>query len=70
MKKQNITNLNIKNSIFEAILEYIDNFNVKFSETKETFKKARLSTSDRKENCVKDFFLSILLCGYSINKVL
>lgn len=67
-KKQNINNLEIKNPIFEAILEYIDDFNVKFSETKETFKKARLSTSDRKENCVKDFFLSILPYGYSVKK--
>lgn len=67
-EKQNINNSKIKNPVFEAILEYIDDFNIKFSETKDTFKKARLSTSDRKEKCVQDFFLSILPNGYSIKR--
>ena len=34
-EKQNINNSKIKNPVFEAILEYIDDFNIKFSETKE-----------------------------------
>ena len=31
----------VKNPIYEAIMEYIDDFNLKFGETKDTFKKAR-----------------------------
>lgn len=57
-----------KNPILDAIIEYIDDFNLKFAETKETFKKARLSTSDRKEQCVAEFFLNMLPSGYSIKR--
>lgn len=66
--KKTIKKSKIKNPVFEAILEYMDDFNLKFSETKETFKKAKLSTSDRKEKCVADFFSSILPNGYSIKR--
>ena len=58
----------VKNPIYEAIMEYIDDFNLKFGETKDTFKKARLATSDRKEQCVTEFFLSFLPNGYRIKR--
>lgn len=67
-QKKKIKKENICNPIFDAILEYIDDFNIKFSETKDTFKKARLSTSDRKEQCVQDFILSFLPNGYSVKR--
>ena len=60
MKKKNIklekVTKVLKNPIIDALYEYIDDFNLKFADTKETFKHARLSTSDRKEEIVKDFF--------------
>lgn len=72
MKKKNLEspkeNKNIKNPIVDALYEYIDDFNLKFSETKEAFKKARLSTSDRKEAIVKDFFSSFFPPGYEISR--
>lgn len=43
----------IKNPVIDALFEYIDNFNLKFADTKETFKSARLATYDRKEEIVK-----------------
>ena len=43
----------IKNPIVDALFEYINDFNLKFADTKETFKSARLATSDRKEEIVK-----------------
>lgn len=58
----------IKNPIIDALYEYIDDFNLKFDETKETFKKAKLSTSDRKEEIVKEFFSSFLPNGYEISR--
>lgn len=57
-----------RNPILDAIIEYIDDFNLKFAETKDTFKKARSATSDRKEQCVADFFLNMLPSGYSIKR--
>lgn len=72
MNKNNIQSSNkkksIKNPIIDALYEYIDEFNLKFAETKETFKKAKLSTSDRKEEIVKDFFSSFFPSGYEISR--
>lgn len=71
MKKINYEETNSSkefNPIMEAIYEYIDDFNLKFDKTKETFRKARLSTSDRKENIVKDFFSSFFPTSYSISR--
>ena len=58
----------IKNPIIDALYEYMDEFNLKFGDTKETFKKARLSTSDRKEEIVKDFFASFFPVGYEFSR--
>ena len=58
----------VKNPIIDALYEYIDDFNLKFADTKETFKKARLSTSDRKEEIVRDFFSSFFPMGYEISR--
>lgn len=72
MKKEKYVNYNsksnMKNPIIDALYEYIDDFNIKFAETKETFKKAKLSTSDRKENIVKEFFSSFFPEGYEISR--
>lgn len=65
--KETTSSINF-NPIMESIYEYIDDFNLKFDKTKETFKKATLSTSDRKENIVKDFFSSFFPSNYSISR--
>ncbi len=69
-KSQNktIKKENNKNPILDAIIEYIEDFNLKFAETKDTFKKARLATSDRKEQCVAEFFSNMLPNGYCIKR--
>ena len=59
---------NIKNPIIDALYEYIEDFNIKFADTKETFKKAKLSTSDRKEEIVREFFSSFFPEGYNISR--
>ncbi len=46
----------VKNPIVDALYEYIEDFKLKFADTKETFKPAKLATSDRKEEIVKTFF--------------
>ena len=66
--KENHLNSVIKNPIMDALYEYIDDFNLKFGDTKETFKKAKLSTSDRKEEIVKDFFASFFPVGYEFSR--
>lgn len=72
MKKKNIklekVTKVLKNPIIDALYEYIDDFNLKFADTKETFKHARLSTSDRKEEIVKDFFSNFFPNGYEISR--
>lgn len=72
MKKKKIIEKNmenkIKNPIIDALFEYIDDFNLKFADTKETFKSARLATSDRKEEIVKEFFSSFFPKGYDISR--
>lgn len=67
-KEMLIKKKNIKNPILDAIFEYIDEFNMKFGETKETFRNAKLSTSDRKEKIVKDFFESFFPSEYKISR--
>ncbi len=37
----------IKNPIIDSLFEYIDDFNLKFADTKETFKSSLLAQSDR-----------------------
>lgn len=56
------------NPIMDAILEYIDDFNLKFAATKESFKQSKLATSDRKELIVKDFFESFFPSEYKISR--
>jgi len=71
MKKTKNKTVNIKvklDPVITSILEYIDEFNLKYSETRDTFKPARNSTSDRKEIIVKEFFESFFPDNYIISK--
>ena len=74
MKKKDVkfdnknSNNVLKNPVIDALFEYIDDFNLKFSDTKETFKQSKLQTSDRKEEVVKRFFESFFPKGYEISR--
>lgn len=71
MKKTKNKTINRKvklDPVITSIFEYIDEFNLNYSETWDTFKQAKNSTSDRKERIVKEFFESFFPGNYIISK--
>lgn len=71
MKKTKNKTINRKaklDPVITSIFEYIDEFNLNYSETRDTFKQAKNSTSDRKERIVKEFFESFFPGNYIISK--